>query len=225
MNLQGAEKDIVKYIRRMVESFPYSDLGEVTTEYELRSRYILPTLQSLFDDMDDENLVVFKISNENNQERKKQFNISHSRPDGQFRQKKENEGLVTIGYLEAKAESRINSKESCMKDLVRPGIFGKNTIDIYKLNSALLVQAIGPNLTFYMLQKKSNDVYAMVELDSFNFPMNISQIPAIFGYFNRLADILAIFRKYVKCQCIVNDNSVIRKTLRSPVIRSLTIKK
>lgn len=64
----------------------------------------------------------------------------------------------------------------------------------------------------------------MMELDKFEYPMTISQIPAIFGYLDRIADVVDIFKEYVKDQdAIANDNKT-RKTLRSPVLCSLTIK-
>jgi hypothetical protein len=65
----------------------------------------------------------------------------------------------------------------------------------------------------------------MVELDKFNFPMNINQIPAIFGCLNRITDIVDIFKKYVRSQCSdISDNKTIRKIMRSPVMQSLTVK-
>lgn len=101
--------------------------------------------------------------------------------------------------MEAKAEARNSGKEVCMLDFVRLDVFGKNAVDFYKLQGTLLVQAIGPCLTFYLLQKKkSGNVYVMVELDEFTFPMPISQIPGIFGYLKRLAKIVGIFKKYIR---------------------------
>jgi hypothetical protein len=77
MNFQGTQKAIVKFIRVMLESFPLNDLGETIKEDDLKSRYILPKLQSLFDDLDDKNMVFFKITNDNNAEcKQKLFNVS-----------------------------------------------------------------------------------------------------------------------------------------------------
>ncbi|KAI8056428.1 hypothetical protein BDF21DRAFT_300534, partial [Thamnidium elegans] len=140
----------------------------------------------------------FKVTNENNAEcKQKGFNVSHRRPDGQFRQKAEHKNFITIGYMEAKPESESKNYDACMQDLFRLATFGKNAIDIYYLKSTLLIQAIGPTFTFYLLQKKSEDIYSMVELDKLNFPMNINQIPAIFGYLDRITVFVEIFKKYV----------------------------
>ena len=115
MKFQGTQKTTVKFIKNMLEYFPLNDLGEIIKEDDLRSRYILPMLQSLFDDLDDENMVFFKISNENNTGcKQKVFDVSHRRPDSQFRQKAECDSLITIGYMETKAESESKSYEACM---------------------------------------------------------------------------------------------------------------
>ncbi|GAA5806721.1 hypothetical protein MFLAVUS_000069 [Mucor flavus] len=224
MKLQGTQNIIVRFMRKMLKSFPLDDLGEVIKEDDLKSRYILPILQSLFDNLDDENIVFFKITNENNAEcKQKTLNVSHRRPDGQFRQKAEHKNLITIGYMEAKPESESKNYDACMQDLFRLATFGKNAIDFYYLKSTLLIQAIGPTFTFYLLQKKSEDVYSMVELDKINFPMNINEVPGIFGYLDRISIIVDIFKKYVRNQnSDISDSETIRKTMRSPTIRSLT---
>jgi sulfur transfer protein SufE len=105
MKLQGTQKTIVKFIKNMLEYFPLNDLGEIIKEDDLKSRYILPMLQSLFDDLDDENNAGCK---------QKVFDVSHRRPDGQFRQKAECDNLIIIGYMETKTESESKSYEACM---------------------------------------------------------------------------------------------------------------
>jgi hypothetical protein len=66
INFQDIEKTIIKFIRNMLESFPLIDLGKVTKEDDLKSRYLLPMIQSLFDGLDDNHMTFFKITNENN---------------------------------------------------------------------------------------------------------------------------------------------------------------
>lgn len=99
-------------------------------------------MQPLFDNLDHENNVECK---------QKVFGVSHRRPDGQFRQKTERDNFITIGYMEAKAELESKNHETCMQDLVRLAIFGKNAIDIYNLKNTLLLQAIRSSFTFYLL--------------------------------------------------------------------------
>ncbi|KAI9273256.1 hypothetical protein EDC94DRAFT_644529 [Helicostylum pulchrum] len=108
----------------------------------------------------------FKIANENNAEyRNKSYDISQRRPDGQFKKRNNEDSMITVGYMEAKAEARNSGKEVCMLDFVRLGVFGKNAVDFYKLQGTLLVQAIGPCLTFYLLQKKIH-MSKTIELDA-----------------------------------------------------------
>ncbi|GAA5811603.1 hypothetical protein MFLAVUS_005043 [Mucor flavus] len=168
MKLQGTQNIIVRFIKKIVEYFPLDDFGEVIEEDDLKSRYVLPILQALFDNLEDENTVFFKVTNENNAESKQSnTNVSRRRSDGQFRQKAERQNLITIEFMEAKPESEI--------------------------------QVIGSTFTFYVPQKKSEDVYFMAELDKLTFPMNINEVPGIFGYLDRIAAIVEIFKSNELC--------------------------
>lgn len=82
-----------------------------------------------------------------------------------FRQKMKDQETITIGYMEAKSECRKKEYEPLKCDLVRLGIFGKNSIDTHKVKNSFLVQAIGTELTFYIILKKTADVSVMLELD------------------------------------------------------------
>ncbi len=65
-----------------VTNSSFDDYNEVVEEDDLKSRYVLPMIQSLFDNLDSENVVYFKITNENNPECKhKAFSVSRRRPD------------------------------------------------------------------------------------------------------------------------------------------------
>lgn len=112
MKFQGTQKTIVKFIKNMLEYFPLNDLGEIIKEDDLKSRYILPSCNHYL------MIWMMKIwcfSNENNTGcKQKVFDVSHRRPDGQFRQKAECDSLITIGYMETKAESESKSYEACM---------------------------------------------------------------------------------------------------------------
>lgn len=65
----------------------------------------------------------------------------------------------------------------------------------------------------------------MLELDKLISPMNVNQVPSIFGYLNRIADVMDICTKYVRSPgSDASNDETIRQTLRSPVMRSLTVK-
>ncbi|KAG1491402.1 hypothetical protein G6F49_011975 [Rhizopus delemar] len=222
----GIEKTIIKTFKKMLETFLMDDLEETVKEDDLKSRFILPIIQSLFDDIDSPNTYHFKISNENNHEcQNKQFDISRRRPDGYFRANR-NGSMVTIGFFEAKPASQKKDAKRIQYDLVRLGVFGKNAIDIHQLGSSFLVQAVGTKMSFYMLQKKTSDIYTMVELDTLTFPSTVNEIPAIFGYINRIAKIVGIFNDIAKVIVPVQDDEgEVRQSLRSPIIRGLSLHK
>lgn len=111
-----------------------------------------------------------------------------------------------------------------MQDLFRLATFGKNAIDIYYLKSVLLVQVTGSTFTFYVLQKKSEDVYSMVELDKLTFPLNVNEVPGIFGYLDRISAIVEIFKMYITNQHldVIDNEETVRNTMHSPIIQYLT---
>ncbi|KAG1039802.1 hypothetical protein G6F43_012429 [Rhizopus delemar] len=201
----GIEKTIIKTFKKMLETFLMDDLEETVKEDDLRSRLILPIIQPFCQN--------------------KQFDISRRRPDGYFRANR-NGSMVTIGFFEAKPASQKKDARRIQHDLVRSGVFRKNAIDIHRLGSSFLVQAVGTKMSFYMLQKKTNDIYTMVELDTLNFPSTVNEIPAIFGYINRIAKIVGIFNDIAKVIVPVQDDEgEVRQSLRSPIIRELSLYK
>lgn len=59
MQLTNAEESVANLIKVMLQVFPLTDLDEVIKEDDLKSRFILPILQSLFDDLDSDNVMFF----------------------------------------------------------------------------------------------------------------------------------------------------------------------
>lgn len=208
-------------IARLSLCLPYDSYGESVQEYDLKTRFVLPVLQSLFEDSDNANKVVCKVTNENNLESSySEFNVSRRRPCGQLRQEGENVNAISIGFMEAKPDSQATNVEVCRQDLARLAVFGKNAIYICRIRNNLLVQVVGKTFTFYTLQKKSVDMYLMVELYSFDFPMIINQIPSIFGHLSQIAHVVDIFNTHVKFQPSTNVENI-RPTMRSTMMRSL----
>lgn len=152
----------------------------------------MPLLQSLFDERDSTGDIFFKPNNSKNYECefKSLLNLSERRPDSiinwisQDRQQ-------TIGFMEAKPKSVAHRTSKINVDLIRLGLMGKNAIDVHSLKSVFLVQAVGMNLTFYLLEKKSADIYQMVEIDHLAFPQSLEEVPTLIGNFDRVVRIMS----------------------------------
>lgn len=115
-----------------------------------------------------------------------------------FRPVKDNRDIITVGYMLLKSENEKNDNEALKRDLVQLGVFGKDAIVAHKVKSTFLIQAIGTELTFYILCKKAEDVFVMLELDCIKFPTTVNEMPALFGYFERIANVVKTFRYHMQ---------------------------
>ncbi|CAO3612316.1 unnamed protein product [Mucor hiemalis] len=81
-------------------------------------------------------------------------------------------------------------------DLIRLGLMGKNAIDVHSLKSVFLVQAVGINLTFYLLEKKLGDIYQMVEVDHLAFPQSLEGVPSLIRNLDGVNKTIDIFKRF-----------------------------
>lgn len=111
-----------------------------------------------------------------------------------------------------------------MCDLVRLGIFGRNPIDTHKVKKKLFLSTSNWNGidVLYTLQK-TEDVLLVIELDSIVFPTTVKDIPGIFGYLDRIADIVHIFKNYVNNKNTDTQHGTSRKTMPSPLVTFLSL--
>jgi hypothetical protein len=108
LNLSVNETRITKKIilmsSKLIMQLPLENQLEDIEEIDLCSRFILPTLQSLFDEQFEDRNVFMKLSNEKNLEcQSSQFDISKRRPDGRIRVRATSTNqMSTVGFMEAK---------------------------------------------------------------------------------------------------------------------------
>lgn len=168
---------------------------DASDETDLCSRFTLPVFQSLFNDVDGVQPLIFRLNNGDNAESKvSTFSITKKRPDGVYLLNIDGT-TTTIGYLEAKPVTESKSWKKLTVDLVRLGLFAKNSIDTYNSNSVMIAQAIGADITFYLAEKKGEDVYLMLELHTITIPLTVEQMQAFYNQesMNKLLDIFVIF--------------------------------
>lgn len=65
----------------------------------------------------------------------------------------------------------------------------------------------------------------MTEPDTLKFPMTINEIPAIFGYVDRISKILGVFNNVKSIQQSQAHQDEIRQSVRLPLMRGLKIGK
>lgn len=209
-----------KLIICLLEVLPYSYDQDSTKERKLCSRYLHPILQTLFDDLHSENPVAFDFTDELNEECKSNISLTHERPDGHIYSCTNK--METLGYVEVKGQSALNNHYLINLDLARLGIFCKNALDIHGGQGKIAIQAVGVNITFYLVQRLNQYMYSMVELDFLQFPKSFEELRSLFAHMDNIMNTLQIFHK----QCTpttkedLYDN--VSDTLKSPILRAIS---
>lgn len=114
------------------------------------------------------------VVNSNNPESHNDSSLTKRRPDGII-----TSGKITIGYVEVKPITEKVNTHKINKDLLRLGVFGKNAIDQYSLNCSMVIQAVGTNIDFYLVERVNSNLYQMTQLDQLYFPDCRPEIPML----------------------------------------------
>ncbi|KAG1065970.1 hypothetical protein G6F61_005124 [Rhizopus arrhizus] len=165
----------------------------------------------------------FSITNENNMECELNPSITKKRPDGQWTTGGSIYGRKTNGFLEVKMLSEKENHSKINIDLVRLCIFSKNSIDVHKLKQCMAIQAIGTNLTFFLMQKLNKNIFLMVELEHIYFPKSRDELVGLVGFSDRLYKVLVAYNS-----CALDSNyqenleEGSSETLSSPLMKAIT---
>ncbi|KAI7900795.1 uncharacterized protein BX663DRAFT_516558 [Cokeromyces recurvatus] len=220
LNYDPVVRQCLGVIMRLLQTLPQiSNMLEVL-ERRLCSRYLQPILQSLFDQRVSNGEILFDFTDELLEKDTDTTSLNNRRPDGTITWVAGN-SQRHLGYIEVKPLSAAGSHYLVNADLVRLGVFAKKTIDSNQCKNLLVIQAVGMMLTFYMVQRTTEELYTMVELDRIRFPSSIDEMTMIFGAMDKIMDIISIFRT---C-CIDNQpcsTEMHKKTLSSPILRAIT---
>lgn len=121
---------IIKSFASLIRSLPIEGISSTILEQELINRFIAPALNPLFGDPEHDNL--FRWIAAMNEETKNSSTIivNNERPDACISVLDGSNWSVTRGFIEAKCHSQAENKYLLAKDLVRLGVFAKNSIDV-----------------------------------------------------------------------------------------------
>ncbi|KAI7902578.1 uncharacterized protein BX663DRAFT_551989 [Cokeromyces recurvatus] len=126
-----------------------------------------------------------------------------------------------LGYIEIKPFSTAKNHYKVNVDLTRLVIFRKNAIDSYHSQNIMVIQAVGMNLTFYMIQRTTEELYTMFELEHIRFPSSIDEMTMMFVRMDKMMNIVQTFRKY----CLATNlphAEVSKGSLKSPILQAIT---
>lgn len=128
-----------------------------------------------------------------------------------------------LRYIEVKPFNAALNHKKVNVDLVRLGVFGKNALDTHHSQNVMAIQAVGMNMTFYLVQRTASKLYTMFELEHIRFPTSIDNMTMMFGLMDKMMGIVKIFRTYyVTSPEQTSIAEVSKETLKSPILRAMT---
>lgn len=179
----------------MLQSLPWHTNKQ--EERRLCSRYLHGILQGLFDERRDDGEIMFDFTDEQTAEAVNSgADLAKCRPDGSVVFSAGNFSK-NLAFVEVKPFTGANDNYKLNVDLVRLATFAKNAIDTSHNKHIMVIQAVGMNLTFYMVQKTTAELYTTFELDCLRFPSSIHDMTMIFGLMDKLMDIVQVFRTFL----------------------------
>ncbi|CEI89846.1 hypothetical protein RMCBS344292_04190 [Rhizopus microsporus] len=87
----------------------------------------------------------------------------------------------------------------------------------------MAIQAVGMNMTFYIVQRTTEELYTMFELEHIRCPSLTDEMTMMFGLMDKVMDIVQIFRTY--CVTSPEQTSVVevsKETLKYPILWAMT---
>ncbi|KAI7872593.1 hypothetical protein BDF14DRAFT_1877797 [Spinellus fusiger] len=138
-------------------------------ETELFSTYSDPILSELI--ADTERNTILRWSN------KKQEKNNDFRPDATITKIHQLKHGFNLGHGEVKAKSGVCDYHALCHDLLRLGVFSKDSLDYNKLEYALAFQIHSFSITFYLISLPHHKVYEMIEIAHMKFPRSFLNTP------------------------------------------------
>ncbi|KAI7858983.1 hypothetical protein BDC45DRAFT_433388, partial [Circinella umbellata] len=108
-------------------------------------------------------------------------------------------------FGEAKSET-ADFKHTAI-DFTRLAVFGKDCIDVNKMNKVLLFQIIGSKLSFYIEFLEDDGLYVIMELFHVDLPTSIEQLPSIIP---KLDDFLDFYNTFATVSRDLENHEVSR---------------
>lgn len=193
LTLEAGEKEhkFFKAIAALVKKLPRVSIQEEVKELELCSRFVDPFLCELFDDPDDGTF--FRWTNELTVESKKNQSLLNWRPDIAITRLQGVRWRYNLGFGEAKPAQPDSNHFAICKDLLRVGVFCKNSIDSQNMDGVMGLQIVGRTITFYVMVLPATGIYGMYELGAIQLPSSVADIPKLLMDMATVSYILDVF--------------------------------
>ncbi|ORX51912.1 hypothetical protein DM01DRAFT_1323768 [Hesseltinella vesiculosa] len=192
-SLSLAEAKVVGVIAKLIEKLPKENFKDAVQEAEHCARFVDPILSGLFDDP--ENDVFFRWTSVINGEAKNDNTLTAARPDSLITSM---DGLyfgMSLGFAEMKPTTNTSTYFAA-KDLVRLGVFSKNSIDQNNLKGCLTIQVVGFKMTFFLTTLLADGLYAMVELCTLTIPASLNDLSQFLACDDDLLSVVNCFHAW-----------------------------
>lgn len=158
------DKELIMSVMQLIQFLPMDPTYECISETTYITRYILPMMQSIFDDYDKKIQLDFTFT-EVADKSSAHASTFNGNPECIFTSfMHETDNGVNIGYGEVKPLKTANNHYLVNWHLVRLGMFGKKIIDQNKLGGSLSIHVVAPYIIYYITQLNADGLYTMIEL-------------------------------------------------------------
>lgn len=225
VQLRCCSQTMHKLDQRLLRVLPHFNLPEEIKECNLCSRYLLLVFQAMFDDLNNENLIIFNFVDElNNECQASDINLSRRR-SGDWIVLNASGQKKSPGFVEVKRLDFAQIHFKTNMDPVRLGTFSENAFDTHGGQNVLAIQSIGTNVTFFLIQHTSQGLYTMLELYHIRFPLSIDEIPSLCRSMDKLMDIVSAFGSHSVAESGLKLDGAQKQSLKSPILKMTTTTK
>ncbi|KAI8063052.1 hypothetical protein BDF21DRAFT_496949 [Thamnidium elegans] len=135
----------------------------------------------------------FRWTNELTVESKKNQSSLNWRPDIAITRLQGVRWRYNLGFGEAKPAQPDSNHFAICKDLLRVGVFCKNSIDSQNMDGVMGLKIVGRTITFYVMVLPATGIYGMYELGEIQVPSSVADIPKLLMDMATVSYILDVF--------------------------------
>ncbi|KAI9361879.1 hypothetical protein BD770DRAFT_316832 [Pilaira anomala] len=165
--IEGLANLLTKF-PRLLPILDTSKIGEV----ELQSTYFDVFLSEIIADQDKQ--VVLRWANKSVHQ-----DLTDMRPDAIISTLVQHDFGCPLGFGEAKAGNVSTTKQSVNLDIFRLGITCKRAIERHDLPACLAFMINGYGISFFVVSKRHDCLYTMMEIASLNFTSSLSNLHTV----------------------------------------------
>lgn len=176
--LYTGEKDtwsrrIIRCLLELISLLPPYKENDIVNELDLKIRFINPILKYFLNDVEKK----FRLRwPETSPPERKVYHKQVQRPDALITRTSQATYHENVGFAEVKSSLYNNKNRALILDMYRLIYFSKNTIDISKINSPIMIQIVGAKVNVYMQILISRKFYVTLFLFEMAMPLCLGEI-------------------------------------------------